>query len=361
MSTSEAQSYLAYFGTSGSDESHGIYRQALSDAPLTLGDAELISRHNKAGFLRLNRAETLLYAIETGSEGRGRVNAFRRDRTTGDLSLINGQAAGGGGLCHFNLDRTERWLLSVSYNDAVVTVFPLTEEGAIGELAGSFQLAGEGSGVDPERQEAAHAHSIYTDPTNRYAFVCDLGMDRIYVYAFDSETGALKPASIPFVETAPGAGPRHLAFHGNGRWIYAINELDGTVTHYAWSSESGELTPLQSVETLPADFSGSNTTAEILVHPSNRFLYASNRGHDSLVVYSIDAGNGSLELIQRIPSGGGHPRNFSLDGEGRLLAVANRDSDNIVYFDVDEGSGRLSELSTVENIPACTCVRLLSV
>jgi len=121
------------------------------------------------------------------------------------------------------------------------------------------------------------------------------------------------------------------------------------------------LKPLQSVETLPADFSGTSITAEILVHPSNRFLYASNRGHDSLVVYSIDADSGSLELIQRIASGGGHPRNFSLDGEGRLLAVANRDSDNIVYFDVDEGSGRLSELSTVENIPACTCVRLLSV
>ena len=360
MDKSGVNSYVAYYGTSGSGESHGIYRQALSYGPLALGDPELIGRFNKAGFLRLNQKQDLLYAIETGSEGEGRVNAFKRDLSSGNLSLINGQIAGGGGLCHLNLDRSERWLLGVSYSDAVVTVFPLAVDGSIvGAFSQSFRLEGEGSGVNPERQETAHAHSIYADPSNRFVFVCDLGMDRIYVYAFDAETGDLTPAANSFVETVPGAGPRHLAFHGNGRWVYAINELNGTITHYAWSSEVGRLEALDSVETLPSDFSGSNTTAEILVHPSSRFLYGSNRGHDSLAVYLINGHDGSLKLIQRISSGGAHPRNFALSEGGELLAVANRDSDNIVYFDVNGDSGELSQLQTLDGIPACTCVRLL--
>jgi 6-phosphogluconolactonase len=358
MKADEVVEYIAYYGTSGSDETNGIYRHSLSNAPLSLGDPELIGQYNKAGFMRLNRKGDLLYAIETGPEGRGRVNAFSRNRATGDLALLSGKAAAGGGLCHLNLDRSERWLLSTSYNDAVVTVFPLLADGAIGEHTQSFQLEGKGSRVNPERQEASHAHSIYTDPMNRYGFVCDLGMDRIYVYAFDAETGVLKPAPVPYVETVAGAGPRHLAFHGNGHWIYAINELNGTVTLYDWDSEAGKLAPRQSIETLPSDFAGSSTTAEILVHPTNRFLYGSNRGHDSLVVYSINEADGTLELVQRVSSGGGHPRNFILDESGQLLAVANRDSNNIVYFDLDGETGTLTEQKTVENIPVCTCVRL---
>jgi 6-phosphogluconolactonase len=359
MNTDQTVEYTAYYGTSGSDETNGIYRQFLSNAPLSLDDPELISHHNKAGFLRLNRKGDLLYAIETGSEGEGQVNAFSRDSNTGDLSLLGSQAAGGGGLCHLNLDRSERWLLSTSYNDAFVTVFPLAVDGTVGELSQSFQLEGAGSQANPERQEAPHAHSVYTDPTNLYVFVCDLGMDRIYVYAFDVETGLLTPASTPYAEAVPGSGPRHLAFHGCERWVYAINELNGTVALYDWNSEVGQLTARQSVKTLPSDFMGSSTTAEILIHPNNRYLYASNRGHDSIVVYSVDESDGSLALVQRISSGGGHPRNFILDKSGQLLAVANRDSNNIVFFEVNQESGMLVQQKRVENVPECTCIRLL--
>lgn len=360
MSSEPSRNYFAYYGTSGSSESDGIILQGASYAPLSLGDSSLISQHAKAGFLRLNQSSDLMFATETGEGGAGVVNAFQRDAESGFLTKVSTGVAGGGGLCHLNLDRSERWLFAVSYQDAIVSVFPVTDDGQLGELAQSFKLDGEGSGVDAERQEAPHAHSIYADPTNRYVFVCDLGMDRIYVFQFDATSGVLQPAETPFLETHPGAGPRHLAFHSNGQWIYAINELNGTIAQYAWSAEKGDLSFQSVVDTLPGGFDEWNTTAEILVHPSGRFLYGSNRGHDSIVVYAIDEENGALDLVQRVSSRGEHPRNFVLDPTGDLLAVANRDSDNVVYFSIDAESGTLELLETVEGIPACTCVRLLN-
>jgi len=353
------QKYIAYYGTSGTGSDDGIYSQTLSHAPLELSAAELESHQKKAGFQRLNRNETVLYSIALGEGESGLVRSFRINKRKVGLEFINEQEAAGGGLCHINLDRSEKWLLGASYNDAVITVFPVSDSGVISERAFSLTLEGSGTKVNPDRQDAPHAHSIYSDPSNRFVLVCDLGMDRIYVYRFNSENGGLAPAATPYVETAPGAGPRHLAFHGNGRWIYAINELNGTVTQYEWDEAVGEMTLKSSVDTLPDGFSEENTTAEILVHPSNRFLYGSNRGHDSIVVYSIDEGDGSLSLIQRISSGGEHPRNFVLDEDGRLLVVANRDSSNIVYFEVDAESGKLSRQEIVENVPICTCVRVV--
>ena len=355
----ENQKYIAYYGTSGTGSEDGIYSQTLSHAPLELSAAELECHQKKAGFQRLNRKETVVYSIALGDGESGLVRSFRINKRKVGLEFINEQEAAGGGLCHISLDRSEKWLLGVSYNDAVITVFPVSEIGVISEKALSLVLEGSGTKVNPDRQDAPHAHSIYSDPSNRFVLVCDLGMDRIYVYRFNSENGTLAPAATPYVETAPGAGPRHLAFHGNGRWIYAINELNGTVTQYEWDETVGEMTLKSSVDTLPDGFSEENATAEILVHPSNRFLYVSNRGHDSIVVYSIDEGDGSLYLRQRVSSGGEHPRNFVLDEDGSLLIVANRDSSNIVYFEVDAESGELFRQEIVENVPICTCVRVL--
>lgn len=355
----EKKNYIAYYGTSGSTEADGVYTQAFSHAPLSFEAPRLEASVNKAGFLRLNGDTSVLFSTALGNDGSGWVKSFRMKKNSPELELISEQKAAGGGLCHLNLDRSERWLIGASYGDAMITVFPVDKNGTVGESVCSFQLEGEGTRVDPDRQDGPHAHSAYADPSNRFVFVCDLGMDRIYVYDFDVATGSLSPAATPFVETAPGAGPRHLAFHGNGRWVYAINELNGTVTQYEWDADAGVLTPKGSVDTLPEGFSGENTTAEILVHPSNRFLYGSNRGHDSIAVYSVDEDNGSPSLIQRVSSGGAHPRNFTLDKEGRLLVVANRDSDNIVFFEVDVEAGKIAKRKTVENIPACTCVRLV--
>ena len=359
MSESQELSCAAYYGTSGSGEGHGIYLQRFQAAPLRREAAGLEWRDDKAGFLRFNASEDRLYAIALAAEGRGLVKAFCRDKATGALSFINEAASGGGGLCHLNLDRSERWLLGTSYGDARVTLFPLEKGGAIGPPRIAFGLEGDGSRVNALRQDAPHAHSIYADSTNRYLFVCDLGMDRIYLYAFDAESGKLEPAAIPYIETAPGSGPRHMAFHPNGRWVYAINELNGTIVSYDWSAETAVLNPIHTVDTLPEGFSGENTTAEIVVHPSGRFVYGSNRGDDSLVAYAVDPATGGLGLLQRVPSGGAHPRHFALNAAGTLLAVANRDSDNIVYFSIEEETGLLEERGRVEGIPACTCVRIL--
>jgi len=356
----EKKNYIAYYGTSGSSDADGIYAQAFSHAPLSLEAPRLETRVNKAGFLRLNKDASVLFATALESDGSGWVKSFRIKKGSPELELISERKAAGGGLCHLNLDRAEKWLIGASYGDAVVTVFPVDSSGILGESVFSLRLEGDGSGVNPERQEGPHAHSVYADPSNRFLFVCDLGMDRIYVYELDAATGSLTPAATPFVETAPGAGPRHLAFHGNGRWVYAINELNGMVTHYEWSRETGVLKPKGSVDTLPEAFSGENTTAEILVHPSNRFLYGSNRGHDSIAAYSINEADGSLSFVQRVSSGGAHPRNFTLDEEGKLLAVANRDSDNIAFFEIDADTGQIDARETIEGIPACTCVRLVS-
>ncbi len=359
MNTSDSKSYDAYYGTSGTGDADGVYHQDVGSRPLTIGDAALVTSERKAGFLRFNRDASRLYATTLGRDGEGFVKAFRRNTESGALAFLNEGLSSGGGLCHLSLDRSERWLFAVSYGDACISVFRLEADGAIGERTYSGQLEGSGSGVVPDRQESAHAHSIYADPTNRFVFVCDLGMDRIYVFQFDADAGNLTAATIPFVETSVGAGPRHLAFHSNGRWIYAINELDGSIRHYNWDAERGALEPADSVDTLPGDFQGENTTAEILIHPNQRFLYGSNRGHDSIALYAIDPANGSLRLIQRESSGGEHPRNFTLSDDGTLLIVANRDSNNIVYFEIDPEAGRFHPRYTVEGIPASTCVRLV--
>ena len=351
---------IAYYGTSGQGNDDGIYRQRVGRDPFRLGDLDLLTVEAKAGFLRLNADRSIMYSIATGPDERGLAKAFKRAAESGDLEPINFQEAAGQGMCHINLDRTERWLLGVSYGDAMLSLFPLNGAGEIKPLVQSIGLEGEGSKVIPDRQEAPHAHSIYTDPSNRYAFVCDLGMDRIWIYRFDVEKGRLEAAEKPFAQTVAGSGPRHLAFHGNGRWIYALNELNGTVAHYDWDAENGILEPKEVFSTLPEEFKEPNISAEILVHPSNRFLYASNRGHESLAVFRISDSDGSLEPIQRIPSGGEHPRSFVISPDGDLLAVANRDSNNIVYFAVDGDSGKLAALETVKGVPACTCVRLVS-
>ena len=350
---------IAYYGTSGEGNEDGIYRQRVGRDPFYLGELDLLAVEGKAGFLRLNADRSILYSVATGSVGQGLAKAFKRAAESGDLEPINSQEAAGQGMCHINLDRTERWLLGVSYGDAMLSLFPLNRTGEIKPLVQSIGLEGKGSKVIPDRQEAPHAHSIYTDPSNRYAFVCDLGMDRIWLYRFDVEKGRLEAAEKPFVQTTEGSGPRHLAFHGNDRWIYALNELNGTVAHFDWDAEYGILEPKEVFSTLPEEFKEPYISAEILVHPSNRFLYVSIRGHDSLAVFRISESDGSLEPIQRVSSGGGHPRNFVISPDGDLLAVANRDSNNIVYFAVDSQSGELAALETVEGVPACTCVRIV--
>jgi 6-phosphogluconolactonase len=346
-----------YYGTGTTGEGQGIYRQSFNAATLELGMVELAAEGPKTGFQHVSKDESKLYSAVLEGD-LGAVQAYSIDKDSGGLSLINQVASEGGGLCYVGMDREERFILSASYGDAVVSVFSVHEDGAIGKLVCTKQHHGK-VGIRPDRQEGAHAHSIYADPSNRYLFVCDLGMDQIVLYKLDGETGALSSGPMAFARTAPGAGPRHLAFHPNGEWVYVINELDGSVTHFVWNAEEGVLLERGSVATLPHDFAGSNTTAEIIVSKDGRFVYGSNRGHDSLVVYAVDEKTGGLELVQREDCRGKHPRNFNIDPTGSVLVCANRDTGNVTFFRIDPESGCI-EFSGIEvSVKAAICVRFV--
>jgi 6-phosphogluconolactonase len=238
-------------------------------------------------------------------------------------------------------------------------MLPIQEDGSLG--AYSDQAKHEGSSVNERRQERAHAHCVVPSPDNRYAFVCDLGMDKIVAYKLDLENGEIPLNDVPYTETTPGAGPRHLTFHPNGRLVFVINELASTLTSYRYDADTGTLEHIQTVPGLPEDFEGSNTAADIHVSPSGKFLYGSMRGHDSIVVYAIDEETGELDYVEHKPSGGETPRNFAIDPTGTFLLAAHQDTNNIVVFRVEPDSGRLVETNNQVKVPMPVCIKMLPI
>lgn len=271
----------------------------------------------------------------------GFVSAFRFETSSGGLTLLNQASIGGRGASHVNLDHTGRWLLEASYRSGHVAVFTLQPDGSIGPRVTLIQH--EGRGPHPERQAAPHPHAIYADPTNHYVLVPDLGLDRVVVYRFDAATGALEKHEPASAILPPGSGPRHLAWHPDGRHAYVTLELHNAVAVLAWDAAAPRLSEVQIIATLEPGFTGANTAAEIAVHPSGRYVYASNRGADnSIAVFSVDRDSGRLTPVERVPSRGLWPRNFSIDRAGRWMVVSNHDSDSLVVFAIDEASGRLT-------------------
>ncbi|MEA3367284.1 MAG: lactonase family protein, partial [Planctomycetota bacterium] len=254
-------------------------------------------------------------------------------------------------------DRTGRHLLAVNYGTGSVMARAIGEDGRLGE-ATAF-IAHRGHSVHPKRQTGPHAHSVHLDAANRFAFVADLGLDKVMVYRFDAGAGTLAPHDPPSVAVAPGSGPRHFAFHPSGRFAYVVNELTSTVTAFRYDAASGVLAPLDTAGTLPKGFAGSNTGAEVAVHPSGRFLYTSNRGHDSIAIFAIDAGTGRLRPVGHAPTRGKRPRHFAVDPSGRFLLAANRDSNNVVVFRIDGESGRLDPTGGVAEVPGPVCILMV--
>jgi 6-phosphogluconolactonase len=218
-----------------------------------------------------------------------------------------------------------------------------------------------GRSVDPVRQAHAFAHSIITDPSNRFALVADLGLDKVFVYRFGARDGSLEPNDPAFAAVAPGSGARHVRFHPSGKWVYVVNEMASTITGFDWVSDTGTLRELQTVSALPKGFAGTSAAAEIEVHPSGKFLYASNRGADCIAVFGVDQETGRLSLVEHIPSGGKVPRNFALDPTGRWIVCTNQDSDNAVVFRIDEATGRLTPTGMPVTVPSPFCERFLPV
>jgi len=353
-----ASSLLIFIGTYTPKDgaSRGIYTITLDPVHGVLGAPRLAAETPNPTFLAWHPDGRTLYALGQGPGPDGSTSggavAYRFDAATGGLTPLNARGTDGGGTTHLAADATGRMLVTVSYGGGQVASFPLAADGSIGPRASWITPAGT-LGPNTRRQDKPHPHSVTLSPDNRFAYVCDLGLDRIFRYRLEPATGTLVPAGE--TATAPGAGPRHSKFSADGRFFYVINELDGTVATYAVDAEGG-LTARQVLSTLPDGFTGANTTAEIRISPDGRFVYGSNRGHDSLAAFARDPAAGTLTRVEIVPSGGGHPRNFNLSPDGRWLLCANRDSDNVVVFRVDPASGRLTPTGSIATVPQAVCV-----
>ncbi len=339
-------SLLVYIGTYTGAKSKGIYVSRLDPATGALRAPELAAELPSPSFLAVHPTKPYLYAVNEVStfagKATGAVSAFRIDRASGRLTALNQQSSGGAGPAHLTVDKTGRNVLVANYGGGSVSVLPIAEDGQLQPATAFVQHAG--SSVNPQRQKEPHAHAIVVDPSNQFAYVPDLGLDKVMIYRLAADKGTLTPGEPAFAAVAPGSGPRHIAFHPGGRCAYVINEMLCTVAAFSRDAKSGGLTELQTISSLPPGqaVQPGYSTAEIIVHPSGRFVYGSNRGHDSLSVFAIDAASGKLTFVENQPTQGRTPRGFNIDPTGTFLIAGNQQSDSVVVFRIDAKSGRLT-------------------
>jgi 6-phosphogluconolactonase len=311
-------------------------------------------------YLAFDPTRRFLYAVNEFKEFEGRpsgtVSAFAVDPATGGLAFLNKQLTHGTDPCHVEVDKAGKRVFVANFASGSVCVFPVREDGSLSE-AGDF-IQHQGSSIDPNRQRGPHAHSVILDAANRFAFVPDLGLDKLMIYRYEQERGMFEPNDVACFKTKPGAGPRHLAFHPSGRFAYLINELDSTLTALLYDGARGSFKEIQVVPTLPRDFKGESTCADVHVCPSGDFVYSSNRGHDSLAIYGIDRKSGKLAYIGHEPTQGHTPRNFEIDPTGSFLFAANQDSDTIVAFRIDARTGKLQPTGQATHVPTPVCVKI---
>jgi 6-phosphogluconolactonase len=328
-------SELVYVGSGHQD----IYGFWLNVDAGTLEPIGRLAHVDAPSFLAVSPNKRYVYAISEGSTPTAStISAFERNTANEQLNFINARVTGGTGPCFVEVDRIHGDVLVANYTSGSASVFPTLAGGFLGEMSGFAQ--DKGSSVNAQRQEGPHAHCIITDPDDRFAFVCDLGLDKVMIFRLDA-SGRLTPNDPASAPVKPGSGPRHIAFTPNSRFAYVANELVSTVSAFAYNKARGSLTPLADYPMLPADFTGQNYAAEIAVHPSGRFVYASNRGHDSIAVYAVDRATGALTLVERAPSLGKFPRSFAMDRRGRYMIVAGQDSGSLYVFSIDPKTGAL--------------------
>mgnify|MGYP001574446316 FL=1 len=355
---------LLYIGTyTNSGKSQGIYVHQFDSATGKLTPLQSIKDVLDPSFLAIKGDKKYLYAVnelvEYEGMKSGAVSAFSIDQTTGNLQLLNKQPSFGDAPCHITVSANQKFVLVANYLGGNVAVYPIQDDGKLGEKVDLVQHSGTGPNKD--RQEAAHAHSITLSPDNRFAYACDLGIDKIMIYRFDDTTGKLTTnENQAFFETKAGAGPRHFTFHPNGKFAFVVNELDWTITSFAFDKDLGTLKEIQTVPTLPSGASTVGVTcADIHVSPNGKFLYASNRGHNSIVSYKIDEQSGKLEYIEHTSTQGKTPRNFAIEPNGKFLLVANQNSDNVVVFRIDEKTGKLKATKNIAKVPVPVCLKFM--
>ena len=352
-----AGEFLVYFGTYTGAKSKGIYVSRFDPATGRLSAPELAVATRNPSFLAVHPDGHFLYAVgevdNAGGKPAGTVSAFSLDRQSGKLTLLNQQASGGGGPCHLSVDATGKCLLVANYGSGSIAALPIHPDGSLGEAATTIQHTG--SSVNPQRQAGPHAHFICPSPDNRFALNCDLGLDQVLVYRLDADAAALTSNDPPFAAVAPGAGPRHLAFSPDGKFVYVINEMGSTVSAFSYNSANAAMTGVQTLSTLPKDFSTNNTCAEIVMHPSGKFLYGSNRGHDSIAMFTVDQKSGRLAFVEHQSTRGRTPRHIAIDPTGHWLFAENQASDTVIVFAIDPATGKLRPTGQSQTIGSPVC------
>ena len=352
-------SYFVYVGTYTGADSKGIYAYRFDPGSGSLDSIGLAGEVVNPSFLTIHPNHKYLYAVsELGNDGKthGLVTAFSIDAKTGGLTKLNTVSTIGGGACHLVVDQTGKSLLVANYGTGSVAAFPVHEDGSLGESTALMQH--EGSSANPRRQRGPHAHGVYLSADNRFVFVPDLGLDKVMVYRLDAAHATLKANDPPFAQVEPGSGPRHFAFQPGGKHAYLINEMGSRVTAFDYDAARGALKEIQTISTLPKDFSGTDNSAEIEVDAKGRYLYASNRGHDSIAIFAI-AKNGTLTPVDYVSTQGKIPRNFKIDPTGGYLLAANQNTNNIVLFRVDRKSGGLTATGKSVEVHAPVCIQFL--
>ena len=361
VTSAAAADFFVYVGTYTNRGSEGIYLYRLDGATGKMTSLGVAAKIQNPSFLAFHPTGRFLYAVSEvssfGGQKSGAVSAFSRDPKTGALAPLNTVSSGGAGPCHISLDKTGRTVLVANYGGGSVAALPVNDDGSLREASAFIQHSG--SSVIPKRQEGPHAHSINPSPDNRFAVVADLGLDQVLVYRLDPAMGTLIPNEPPFTKVNPGAGPRHFAFHPGGKHAYVINEIQSTVTAFSWDAAGGVLKEIQTITTLPAEPVENNSTAEVQVHPSGKFLYGSNRGHNSIAVFAVDLAKGTLTAVEHVPTQGRTPRNFGIDPTGSFLIAANQNSDSIVVFRIDPTTGRLTPTGETFQVGTPVCVKFV--
>jgi 6-phosphogluconolactonase len=346
---------LVFIGTYTGGSSKGIYAYEFSVKDETLKSLGLAAEIASPSFLAIHPNKKFLYSVN--EVGTGSITGFAIDAKKGTLARINDASSGGSGPCHLSVDQTGSYVLAANYGGGSVVSLPIDKDGKLGSAADFVQHSG--SSINQQRQKEPHAHSINLAPDNRFALAADLGLDKILVYRFNPQNGSLKPNQPPFAATPAGGGPRHLAFARDGNSVFVNNEMLSSVTSYSYAPKTGTLKQKQTISTLPTDWKGNNSTAEIQAHPSGKFVYCSNRGHNSIAVFSVDS-EGKMQHVENESTRGRTPRNFGIDPTGSYLIAANQDSDTLAIFRIIPATGELEPLGEPVAAPKPVCVKFLA-
>ena len=347
---------IIYAGTSSTRGSKGIYVFEFDRSQGKLKELQTVKEGTSPGFLSVSPDRKYLYAIYgqgSRSDGNGSVMSFKIDRATGFLTKINEQSTGGKGPAHISIDPKGRFAYVSNYGDGTLSVLPINKNGSLGSASDFIKHTG--SSIVTGRQQGSHVHSIIPSPDGKFIYVSDLGIDKVMIYRVQSN-GKLAPASVPFTQNVAGSGPRHFTIHPNNNFAYSLEELSSTVASFRINRRNGALSSQERIPMLPPDFKGQNSAADIHFSPDGKFLYASNRGHESLVIYKVDAKTGKLSLVGHENTGGKHPRNFMIDKMGEFVFTANQNTDNVVVFTRDKETGKLTPNGENVMVPAVSCL-----